>query len=156
MRYLSLLAAILASTPVCAAEFTDTLEIPPGFAKRWAAPQPFTDVMIGNPDIVDAKAETNQALVISMKKPGGGTEGGTTNIVLLDGHGEQVANVLVTNPREPAVARPRIQYQVAQNAATGAWQVYRKDDECYRFCVRIETKPNDSALMEGIVATDAP
>jgi len=152
MRYLSLLAAILASTPVCAAEFTDTLEITPGFAKRWAAPRPFTDVMIGNPDIVDAKAETNQALVISMKKP----EGGATNIVLLDGHGEQVANVLVTNPREPAVARPRIQYQVAQNAATGAWQVYRKDDECYRLCVSIETKPNASALMEGIVAPDAP
>jgi Flp pilus assembly secretin CpaC len=153
MRYLSLLAAILASTPVCATEFTDTLEIPPGFAKLWAAPRPFTDVMIGNPEIVDAKAETNQALVISMKKP----EGGATNIVLLDGHGEQIANVLVTNPREPAVVRTRpIQYQAARSAETGAWQVFRKDDECHRFCVNIETKPNDPALRKDIVATDAP
>ena len=48
------------------------------------------------------------------------------------------------------------QYQLARSAETGAWQVYRKDDECYRFCVRIETKPNDPALAKGIVAADAP
>jgi Flp pilus assembly secretin CpaC len=143
MRYhLSLLAAILASTPVCAAEFTDTIKIPPGFTERWQAPRPFTDIMIGNPDIVDAKPETNQALMISMKD---GAEGGVTNIVLLDEHGDQVANVLVTSPREPSAVTPTFHRQMAWSTKTGAWQVYQKDDECYRFCVSIETKPNDPA-----------
>jgi hypothetical protein len=139
MRYLSLLAAILANTPVCAAEFTDTVEIPPGFAKGWSAPRPFTDVVIANPDIVDAKAETNQKLIISTKP-----EGGTTNIVLLDEHGDQVANVLVTNPA--------IQYQLARGGKTGAWQLYRNEDKCYPVCVRNKTNPNDPAPTRRIVA----
>jgi Flp pilus assembly secretin CpaC len=155
MRHLSLLAAILISTPVCAADFTDTIEIPVGFAKRWSAPRPFTEVVIGNPDVVDAKAETNQELIISMKsevKP----EGGSSNIALLDEHGEQVANVLVTNPAT--------QYQHARNAITGELQLYRNDDKCYvghgtaRYpvCVRTKTKKDDPAPQKRIVAPDAP
>ena len=116
MRYLSFLAAILDSTPVWAAEFTDTIEIPAGFAKRWSAPRPFTDVMIGNPDIVDAKPDTNQALILNMK-----VKDGRTNIVLLDEHGEQVANVLVTDLHT-------MQYQAARsNKNPGTWQIYRKE-----------------------------
>jgi formylglycine-generating enzyme required for sulfatase activity len=92
MRYLSLLAAVLASTAVCAAEFTDTVEIPPGFAKRWSAPRPFTSVIVGNPNIVDAKAETSKEVMIGMRPPGG-----TTNIILLN-IDEVVANVLITSP----------------------------------------------------------
>jgi Flp pilus assembly secretin CpaC len=154
MRYLSLLAAILASTPVCAAEFTNTLEMPPGFTERWQAPRPFTSVTIGTPGVVDAKAETDQTLTISKEKKG------NTNIVLLDAHGDQVANVLVTDPpgEPPNVARaahPTIQYQVVRSAVTGAWQVYQKEDECYPVCVRIETKPNDPAPTPSIVVPNA-
>jgi Flp pilus assembly secretin CpaC len=143
MRYLSLFAAILASTPVCAAEVTDTIEIPAGFAKRWSAPRPFTDVMIGDPDVVDAKAETNQSLVINMNPK---AKDRKTNIVLLDEHGEQVANVLITNPPTPT-----IQYQAARSDETpGAWQIYRKEDECYRICVTIDP------ATPPIVVSDAP
>jgi hypothetical protein len=167
MRYLSLLAAILVSTPVCAAEFTDTIEIPAGFAKRWTAPRPFTEVVIGNPDVVDAKPETNRELIISMKPEGGSSSSssnGTTrpvdrmrsNIALLDEHGEQVANVLVTNPAT--------QYEPARNANTGGLQLYRNDDKCYvghgtaRYpvCVRTKTKKDDPVPQKRIVAPDAP
>jgi Flp pilus assembly secretin CpaC len=137
MRYLSLLAAVLASTAVCAAEFTDTVEIPPGFAKRWSAPRPFTSVIVGNPDIVDAKAETDTEVMIGAKP-----DGGTTNIILLN-DGEVVANVLVTNPA--------IQFQAAQSADTGRWQVYRNDDKCYPVCVKIKTKQNDPTPTARIV-----
>jgi hypothetical protein len=144
MRYLSLLAAILASTPVCAAEFTNRLEISPGFTARWQAPRPFTDVLIGNPDIVDATVQPNQTLMIH-KNP----KGGETNIVLLDEHGEQVANVLVTDSPDPT---PTIQHQAVRSAEyPGEWQIYRKEDECYRICVTI-----DPASMPSIVVSDAP
>jgi Flp pilus assembly secretin CpaC len=66
--------------------------------------------VIGNTDIVDAVPGHNQELII-ITKP----EGGTTNIALIDENGEQVANVLVTNPT--------IQYQPARSQ-TGM-QVYR-------------------------------
>ena len=92
MRYLSFLAAVLASAPACAAEFTHTIELRPGFAERWQAPRPFKNVIVGNPDIVDTvQGQTNQELII-ITKP----DGGTTNIVLSDENGEQVANLLVT------------------------------------------------------------
>jgi hypothetical protein len=169
MRYLSLIVAILVSTPVCAAEFTDTIEIPAGFAKRWSAPRPFTEVVIGNPDVVDAKAETNQELIISMKSEvkaessslsSSSTE--TTrpvdpmrsNITLLDEHGEQVADVLVTNPAT--------QYEPARNANTGELQLYRNDDKCYvghgtvRYPVCVMTKTKNPAPQKRIVAPDAP
>ena len=125
MRYLSFLAAVLASAPVCAAEFTDTIELRPGFTERWQAPRPFKNVILGNPDVVDVvQGQTNQELIISTKP-----DGGATNIALIDEHGEQVANVLVTTA-------PR--YQPARSAVTGRLQVYRNDDKCYPDC----TKPN--------------
>jgi Pilus formation protein N terminal region len=141
MRYLSFLAAVLASAPACAAEYTHTIELPPGFVQRWQAPRPFKNVILGNPNIVDAvPSETNQELIITAK-PGGGN----TNIVLVDENGKQVANVRVTNPAP--------QYQPARSAENGKWdaktgtfigklQLYRNDDKCYLDlgCVR---RPND-------------
>jgi Flp pilus assembly secretin CpaC len=125
MRYLAFLAAVMASAPAYAAEFTHRIELPPGFVERWQAPRPFTNVIIGNPDIVDALPGHNQELII-MTKP----EGGTTNIALLDENGEQVANVLV-NPQHP---EPAIQYKTVRSAETSTWQLYRKDPECYPPC----------------------
>jgi Flp pilus assembly secretin CpaC len=125
MRYLAFLAAVLASAPACAAEFTHTIDMPPGFAERWQAPRPFKSVIIGNSAIVDAvQGQTNKELII-ITKP----DGGKANITLLDENGEQVANVLVTTA-------PR--YQPARSAVTGRLQVYRNDDKCYPDC----TKPN--------------
>jgi hypothetical protein len=129
MRYLSFLAALLASAPAYAAEFTHKLELRPGVVERWQAPRPFMNVIIGNPDIVDALPGTNQELIIMTK------DGGTTNIALTDENGEQVANVLVTNPAP--------QYKPARSAETGTWQVYRNDDKCWPACRM--TKPNDRA-----------
>ena len=105
MRYLAFLATVLASAPACAAEFTHKLELPPGFTERWQAPRPFKNVILGNPDVVDVvQGQTNQELIISTKP-----DGGATNIALIDEHGEQVANVLVTTA-------PR--YQPARSAVT--------------------------------------
>ena len=100
-------------------------ELRPGSTERWRAPRPFKNVILGNPDVVDVvQGQTNQELIISTKP-----DGGATNIVLIDEHGEQVANVLVTTA-------PR--YQPARSAVTGRLQVYRNDDKCYPDC----TKPN--------------
>ena len=129
MRYLSFLAAVLASAPACAAAFTHKIELPPGFTQRWQAPRPFKSVILGNPDIVDVvQGQTNQELIISTKP-----DGGTTNIALIDENGDQVANVLVTQPAP--------QYTYVRSAETGTLRAYRNDDKCYPDC----TKPNDRA-----------
>jgi hypothetical protein len=104
----------------------------PAKTERWQAPRSFKNVILGNPDIVDVvQGQTNRELIISTKP-----DGGTTNIALIDENGEQVANVLITNPA--------IQYQPARSAETGRLQVYRNDDKCWPDCVGL-TKPNDRA-----------
>jgi hypothetical protein len=136
MRYLSLLAAILASTPVCAAEFTDTIELRPGVVERWQAPRPYSQVYSGDPNVVDViPGKTRLELIITMKP-----EGGTTNIVLTDEDGKLIANVLVTNPAP--------EYQAVRSAETGTWQMYRNDDKCFPVCVRnnAPTKPTKPTI----------
>jgi Flp pilus assembly secretin CpaC len=140
MRYLSLLAAMLASTPVCAAELTDTIKLRPGFALQWQAPGPFKAIALGNPDVVDVRpGQTDKEIVITMKP-----DGGTTNIILTDKDGNQVANLRVTNPGP--------QYQIVQSAETGAWQVYRNDDSCHPDCDRNDApvKPTNKAQPKTV------
>src|SRR5262245_7166599 len=132
MKYLSLLVIILAGTPAYALEFTEAqIEIPPGFTVRWPDPQrpdpqrppvKFKTIIPGNTDVADALPAGEDKLVIFMKP-----NGGTTNFLLLDESGEQVGNLLVTNPK--------IQYPLAQDSRTKTWQVYRNDDSCFPVCV---------------------
>src|SRR6185312_14014725 len=111
MRYLLFFAAVLTSAPACAAD--TQIQLRPGLAVSWRAPRPFKNVILGDPDIVDVvQGQTNQELVIIAK------HGGTTNIVLNDDNGEQVANVLINPPPE---------YQYKRSAGTGTLRAYRKD-----------------------------
>ena len=142
MRYLIFLAAVLASAPACAAEFTDKIELRPGLAERWQAPRPFKNVVLGNPDIVEVvPGQTNQEMIIIMKP-----DGGTTNIVLNDENGKQVANLRVT--------QPAIQYQPARSAKTGSLS-YRNDPECYPDCVKV-MKPNEPTKRDDAAQSNAP
>jgi hypothetical protein len=127
MKYLSLLVTILAGTPAYASEYKEPpIEIPPGFTARWPAPgqraPAFKTVIPGNSDVADAVPAGEDKLIIIMKP-----KGGTTNFLLLDESGEQVANLLVTNPK--------IQYPLAQDSRTKTWQVYKNDDSCFPVCV---------------------
>ena len=87
-----------------------------------------SNIVPGNPDIVDVvQGATNQEIIV-ITKP----DGGTTNIVLNDENGKQVANLLVTNA----------QYWPARSAKAGT-VVYRKDPECSPDCV-MTTKAADA------------
>jgi Flp pilus assembly secretin CpaC len=127
MRYLAFLAAVLASAPACAAEsseFTDRIELRPGVAERWLAPRAFKAVVPGNPDIVDIVPGQTDREIIIIKKP----DSGTTNIVLIDETGKQVANLLVAGLKPD--------YEAARSGNTGAL-LYRKDPECAPDCLRV-------------------
>jgi hypothetical protein len=135
-----LLAAVFAGAPAYASEYTHSIEIPPGFSARWQAPTAFTSVVPGNPDVADILAISDKEIIITAKP-----DGGTTNIVLIGEKGDQVANLLVTNPT--------IQYQMAQSTIEG-WQIYRNDDKCFPVCVRLKdkAKPSDRAPTRHIMA----
>jgi Flp pilus assembly secretin CpaC len=114
---------------------TVNLKLEVGFSKQWTAPAPYASVIPGDIEIVDAMAGvTNRDVVIVAKKEG------YTNLLLLDGEGVQVANVMLQ------VGTPLPQKQI---------RVHNKKDnliayssyQCNPICVRREDK------MEG---TDRP
>jgi Flp pilus assembly secretin CpaC len=133
MRYLSFLVALLASAPVCAAEYTHTVELNPGFAERWEAPRPFKNIITGNSHIVDVVQGATDKELLIIAKPG---EVGSTNIVLTDENGAQVANVLVTNNSK--------HYQLGRSGETGRLQFYRNEEKCYSDCVSLTTPQSNT------------
>ena len=95
MKKFVCLLAITCASPALAADYSDTLRVPPGFIKHWIAPRPFTTVVPGAPDVVEILRGSGRELVFMLKP-----EGGQTNILLLNDDGEQVANLLVINPSQ--------------------------------------------------------
>jgi hypothetical protein len=89
-------------------------QVPPGFVRHWIAPRPFTTVVPGTPDVVEILRGSGRELVF-MVKP----EGGTTNILLLDGNNERIANLLIVNP-------PPLETEIHQGP--DGMSVYRKDN----------------------------
>lgn len=117
MKKLLCLLAITCASPVMAADYTAKLEVAPGIAKHWIAPEPFTTVVSGTPEVVEILKGSGRELVFVMKP-----EGGMTNILLLNDEGEQVANILVVNPS-------RFHGEIRQGP--GGWELYKKDNNEY-------------------------
>ena len=117
MKKLLCLLAITCASPAVASDYTDKIVVPPGLVYHWTAPKQFKDAVVGNTDVVDALPGTNRDLVIQAK-----SEGGITNIILLDEDNKQIANVLVINP-----GRLRTEMRQGPNG----FQVFRKDNPDY-------------------------
>jgi hypothetical protein len=108
------------------------VDLYPGYVVKLEAPRAFKDVVIGDSDVIDTMpGGTDRDLIIQAKVGGGGT-----NIMLLDGEGLEIANVIVT-----AVPSWR-------RFNEGKVQIYNKHDnlpgytnyQCAPTCVRIEDK----------------
>jgi hypothetical protein len=117
MKKLICLLAFTCVSPVVAQDFTDTLEVPPGFVQHWIAPRSFTSAIPGNADVIDVLPITGRELVFTVKP-----EGGTTNILLLDDKGEQVANLRIVIPAR---------FNTETHQGPDGWQIYRKDNPNY-------------------------
>jgi hypothetical protein len=143
MKKLVCLLMVSCASPVLAQDFTATLQVSPGHVERWTASRPFKDVIPGNPDIVDVLATTDRQLTFIVKPEAGKTITTTktdtlgplvststttttyprsTNILLLDDNGKQVANLRVVIPGR---------FTWATLQGPDGWQVYRKDNPNY-------------------------
>jgi|SRR5215471_14030891 len=120
MKKLSFLLAITCASPVLAADYTDTLVVPPGFVEHWTAPRPFTRVVPGTSDVVEVLSAVGRELVF-MIKPDIALPP-MTNILLLDNNGAQVANLRIVTPSQ-------LHSQIWQGP--GGWQAYRQDNPDY-------------------------
>ena len=65
------------------------VELTPGFTKLIRFAQPIATVVIGNPEVADARAQTDRSIAIV------GRNVGVTNLIALDGGGAEVFNAMV-------------------------------------------------------------
>jgi Pilus formation protein N terminal region len=94
MKAILLCTAVLFTVPVQAeqaeeiqAPYSATITMRSGYVGAYQTTGPVKDVMIGRPDVVDVIPQSDRVLMLTAKAPG------TTNLLLLDADGKQVANL---------------------------------------------------------------
>jgi Flp pilus assembly secretin CpaC len=86
----ALLSAGLAAGPRAASAAEDSISVILDRAKVMRISRPADIVIIGNPAIADATIQDNQTLIIT------GRAYGTTNLIVLDGSGQTIADEVLT------------------------------------------------------------
>jgi hypothetical protein len=89
---LSLIAALaltLASSGALQAQTSDPVQLTPGFTKLIRFDRPIATIVIGNPEVADARAQTDRSIAIVGKAVG------ITNLIALDNAGAEVFSSLV-------------------------------------------------------------
>lgn len=83
------LTAALAVALVQPAFSEDTVDLVIDFAKVLQLSEPVSTIIIGNPGIADATVQDDQTIVLT------GKAAGMTNLIAMNGDGEELANVVV-------------------------------------------------------------
>jgi hypothetical protein len=102
---------------------THYIEMPPGTTIRFESPQPFASVIPGNTAVADAvPGPTNRILVVTSKRVKS-----ATNFLMINGNGQQVADLLV-NVMYPPDAPPQPEagrVQIHSKKLVHSYYVYR-------------------------------
>ena len=89
-RYAGIVAVVaLLSAPAAAAPVGEMVEVTIDFAKILRLDEPAATIFIGNPGIADASVEDETTVVLT------GKTAGTTNLIILDKDGKEMANTVV-------------------------------------------------------------
>ena len=110
------------------AQTGEPVQLTPGFTKLVRFDRTITTVVIGNPEVVDARAQTDRAIVLVGKTVG------ITNLIVLDDTGTEVFNSLVIVGARDAGkvivhARPKLHEY---------WAYRCTEDNCVRVADRLE------------------
>jgi len=82
-------ALILAAVDAGFAQTGEPVQLTPGFTKLIKFDRPIATVVIGNPEVADARAQTDRSIALVGKAVG------ITNLIALDNTGVEVFNALV-------------------------------------------------------------
>ena len=121
-------ALIFMSAPVSSsrAQSSEAVQLSPGFTKILTFDRSIATVVIGNPEVADARAQTDRTIVVVGKSVG------ITNLVALNHAGAEVFNALVM-----VGARDRGKVVVHSRRQLNEYWAYRCTPEN---CVRVEDR----------------
>ena len=125
----------------------EPVQLTPGFTKLVRFGRTIATVVIGNPDVVDARAQTDRAIVLVGKTVG------ITNLIVLDDTGAEVFNSLVI-----VGARDAGKVVVHTRKQLHEYWAYRcTEDNCVRVADRLEyLQPSAPIVVAPAGAAAAP
>ena len=114
--------------PPNGAQTAEPVQLTPGFTKLVRFDRTITTVVIGNPEVVDARAQTDRAIVLVGKTVG------ITNLIVLDDTGTEVFNSLViVGARDAGKVIVHARKQLHEY-----WAYRCTEDNCVRVADRLE------------------
>jgi Flp pilus assembly secretin CpaC len=146
----ALLAALaLTLVPISAtlAQTTEPVQLTPGFTKLIRFDRPIATVVIGNPEVADARAQTDRSIALVGKAVG------ITNLIALDNTGTEVFSSLVV-----VGARDAGKVIINSRKALHEYWAYRcTADNCVRVEDRLEyLQPSAPIVVAPIAPAGAP
>ena len=121
-------ALILGAVDTSFAQTSEAVQLTPGFTKLIKFDRPIATVVIGNPEVADARAQTDRSIALVGKAVG------ITNLIALDNVGVEVFNALVV-----VGARDAGKVIVNSRRALHEYWAYRcTADNCVRVEDRLE------------------
>lgn len=123
----------------------ETIHISPGFTHILRLDRPIDTVAIGDPDVVDARAQYDRVLLLSAKKAG------ETNLILFDRDGNAFYQATVSVSGQPALGRVAVHSKPILHRY---WAYQCTDVSCWRVKDEFEgPPPEEQAPPRGPSAT---
>ena len=124
----------------------EPVQLTPGFTKLVRFDRTISTVVIGNPEVVDARAQTDRAIVLVGKTVG------ITNLIVLDDTGTEVFNSLViVGARDAGKVIVHARKQLHEY-----WAYRCTEDNCVRVADRLEyAQPTGPIVVSPIGAPPA-
>ena len=141
---LSLMIPLLGPTY---AQTADPVQLTPGFTKLIRFDRPIATVVIGNPEVADARAQTDRSIALVGKAVG------ITNLIALDNTGAEVLSTLVV-----VGARDAGKVIINSRKALHEYWAYRcTADNCVRVEDRLEyLQPTAPIVVAPVAPAGAP
>jgi Flp pilus assembly secretin CpaC len=140
------LALTLASIGTTLAQSSEPVQLTPGFTRLIRFDRPIATIVIGNPEVADARAQTDRSIALVGKAVG------ITNLIALDGAGAEVFNALVV-----VGARDAGKVIINSRRTLHEYWAYRcTSDNCVRVEDRLEYLQPTAPIVVAPVAPAAP
>ena len=144
-----LILVSVSSIPFSFAQTSEPVQLTPGFTKLIRFDRPIATVVIGNPEVADARAQTDRSIALVGKAVG------ITNLIALDNTGAEVLSTLVV-----VGARDAGKVIINSRKALHEYWAYRcTADNCVRVEDRLEYLQPTAPIVVAPVApggTPAP
>lgn len=141
------LAALCAGTVQAQDQNQETIQIRPGFTQFLRFDRSIETIVIGNPEIADATAQSDRTILLSGKRAG------DTNLILFERNGNAFYEATVSVVGKPELGGVAVHSKAILHRY---WAYQCSDTSCWRVKNEFEGPPPEEQLSRGLPQGLAP